>query len=243
MRKLLSYMRAAVDDYDMISEGDNIAVGVSGGKDSVAMLVALNELKKFYDKPFTIKAITLDMGISADFSPIQQLCDSMKVEYIVKPTDIGTIIFDIRKESNPCSLCARMRRGALHDAAKQSGCNKVALGHNCDDVVETFFLNLIHEGRIGCFRPLTYLDRKQLYVVRPLIYAPERYIKSFVKRYDMCIVKNPCPVDGHTAREDIKKLIAEMDIRYNGLKRRAFGAIKRSGIDGWGNCRIKDEEL
>ncbi|MBO7250301.1 MAG: tRNA 2-thiocytidine(32) synthetase TtcA, partial [Clostridia bacterium] len=173
-KRILSYTRRAVDDYEMIRAGDKIAVGVSAGKDSLALLCALADLRRFYPKKFELCAITVDMGFEgADFSRIQALCNELDVPYTVVPTQISKIIFDVRKEKNPCSLCAKMRRGALHTAAKELGCNTVALGHHFDDVVETFMLNLFYEGRIGCFQPVTYLSNTDIYMIRPMIYMPE----------------------------------------------------------------------
>lgn len=199
LQKLLSFTRRAVDHYHMIEEGDRIAVGVSGGKDSLTLLTALAGLRRFYPKKFEVVAITLEMGYDdMDFSPVQALCDELEVEYIRIPTQIKQIVFDIRKEENPCSLCAKLRRGALHEAALQAGCKKVALGHHFDDVVETYMLSLIYEGRISCFKPVTYLDRVGVTLIRPLIYTPEHYIRSFATRNNLPIVHNPCPADGNS---------------------------------------------
>ena len=234
MQKMLSYVRRAVDQYHMINEGDTIAVGVSGGKDSLALLAVLANLRRFYPNHFTLKAITLDMGYEEmDFSPIARLCEHLEVEYIIRPTDIKTIVFDIRKEENPCSLCAKMRRGALNDTAKQNGCNKVALGHHYDDVIETLMMSLLYEGRINCFLPQTYLDRKDITVIRPMIYAPESYIKSLVRRLELPVVHNPCPADGNTKREEIKQLLRSLERENHGVRQRIFGAIQRYPLRGW----------
>ena len=233
MRKLLSYVRSAVSVYDMITSGDRIAVGLSGGKDSIALLVSLAEMRRFYPERYELCAITVDMGFGTDFSELSELCSRFCVPYYIKKSDIGQIIFDIRKEKNPCSLCAKMRRGALHDAAIAEGYNKIALGHHQDDAVETLFLNLFFEGRIGCFRPVTYLDRKDITVIRPLIYTPEKYISSFIRKFDFKVVKNDCPADKKTSRQDMKNLVLQLDKQYHGLKQRVFGALRRSGIDGW----------
>ncbi len=177
-RRLLSYLRRAVEDYDMIAPGDRIAVGISGGKDSLALLCGLAALRLFYPHPFELVALTVDMGFpGTDYSEVEALCRELDVPYHVKKTEIATIIFDIRKEKNPCSLCAKMRRGVLHSTAKELGCNKVALGHHFDDVVETFMLNLFHEGRIGCFQPVTYLSRADITLIRPLVYMPEKDVR------------------------------------------------------------------
>ena len=234
MQKMLSYVRRAVDQYHMINEGDTIAVGVSGGKDSLALLAVLANLRRFYPNHLTLKAITLDMGYAEmDFSPIARLCEQLEVEYIIRPTDIKTIVFDIRKEENPCSLCAKMRRGALNDTAKQNGCNKVALGHHYDDVIETLMMSLLYEGRINCFLPQTYLDRKDITVIRPMIYAPESYIKSLVRRLELPVVHNPCPADGNTKREEIKQLLRSLERENHGVRQRIFGAIQRYPLRGW----------
>ena len=234
MRKILSYLRRAVDDYNMINEGDRIAVGVSGGKDSMVLLNALWDLKRFYPKNFEIMGITVDMGFS-EYNPesVVEFCKGKGIPYKVVKTQIKDIIFDIRKESNPCSLCSKMRKGALNEAAKEMGFNKVALGHHFDDVIETFFLCLLYEGRIGSFSPVTYLDRTDIYQIRPLIYAHESDVKSCALRNELPVIKNPCPADGKTKREDIKNFIDETRKNYPDLKERVFGALCRSEIDGW----------
>lgn len=233
LRKIVSLSRKAIEDYNMIEDGDIIAVGVSGGKDSLALLCALSELRNYYPKKFTLKAITLDMGYDADWSEIANLCKKLDVEYIVKKTHIKEVIFDIRKEQNPCSLCAKMRRGALNEAAKEQGCNRVALGHHNDDAVETFFLSLFYEGRISSFAPVTYLDRTGIYQIRPMVYVSERDIKGAARNNNLPVSKNPCPADGVTKREDIKDLIKTLEQRFdNKLKKRLFTAIQ-GGIDDW----------
>ncbi|MBQ3053608.1 MAG: tRNA 2-thiocytidine(32) synthetase TtcA [Clostridia bacterium] len=233
MRKLLSHLRKAVDDYNMIQEGDRIAVGVSGGKDSIVLMLALNELKRFYPKKFTLKAICLDLGFKADYQPLVDLCRDKNIELHMVKTQIGEIVFDVRKETNPCSLCAKMRRGALHEKAKELGCNKVALGHHYDDVLETFFLCLFNEARISCFSPVTYLDRTQLYLIRPLIYTEEREIKRFVSDNNLPVIFNPCPADGKTNRQDMKNYIVSLNRERHGIKEKIFHAIANSQIDGW----------
>ena len=240
-KHLLSYVRRAVDDYNMIEEGDRIAVGVSGGKDSLTLLAALAGLKRFYPKEFELVAITEDMGFEgSDWSKISEFCDKLGVEYHVEKTDIAKIVFDIRKENSPCSLCAKMRRGALNGSAKKFVCNKVALGHHYDDVVETFMLNLFFEGRIGCFRPVTYLSRMDVTVIRPMIYMPEKDVRAYAAFASLPIVKSLCPADGNTQREEMKNLLHEMDRRNKGLKYRVFGAIQRGEIDGWKNIGAPD---
>lgn len=234
LQRLLSYVRRAVDDYNMIEEGDRIAVGVSGGKDSVCLLVALNALKRFYPKRFDIEAVTVSLGLpGASYDSIREFCRELGVNYTVVDTDIGQIVFHERKEKNPCSLCAKMRKGALNDAAEGLGCNKVALGHNKDDVVETFFMSLFYEGRINTFAPVSYLDRKKLYSIRPLMYVPEYEAKSYVVKNNISIVKNPCLADGNTKRQETKEFLADISKKYDNLQEKVFGAIKRSDIKGW----------
>ncbi len=233
MKRLLSYIRRAADDYDMIAAGDRIAVGVSGGKDSLVLLCALAALRRFYPAPFTLEAITLDMGMEGmDFSGVRALCDSLEIPYTIHPTQIKEIVFDIRKEPNPCALCANLRRGALNRTAKEHGCNKVALGHHHDDVVETFLLNLLYEGRIGCFSPVTYLSRTDIYAIRPMVYVPEREIVGYARRAELPVVHNPCPADGHTKRQYIKELIGKLDYENRGAKERFFTAL-RGALPDW----------
>ena len=234
MKRVLSYVRRAVDDYEMIKDGDKVAVGVSAGKDSLTLLCALAELRRFYPNKFELCAITVDMGFEgADFSSIQKLCDELNVEYHIVPTQISKIIFDVRKEKNPCSLCAKMRRGALYGYAKEIGCNKVALGHHFDDVVETFMLNLFYEGRLGCFQPVTYLSNTEITLIRPMIYMPEKDVRYFASKTELPVVKSPCPADGNTEREEMKKLLATLERDNKGLRYRIFGAIQRGEIDGF----------
>ena len=234
IKRVLSYVRRAVDDYNMIEEGDRIAVGVSAGKDSLTLLCALAELRRFYPRKFELGAITVDMGFEgADFSGIQKLCEELEVPYHVIPTQISTVIFDVRKEKNPCSLCAKMRRGALYGSAKSLGYGKVALGHHFDDVVETFMLNLFYEGRIGCFQPVTYLSNTDLHMIRPMIYMPEKDVRYFANKAELPVVKSPCPADGNTEREEMKQLLARLEKENKGLRYRIFGAIQRGEIDGF----------
>ena len=202
LQRILSHVRRAADAYDMIRAGDKICVGVSAGKDSLTLLVALAELRRFYPKPFTLCAVTVDLGFSgADYSEIEELCRRLAVEYRVVPTEIGKVVFDIRREKNPCSLCAKMRRGALHAAAKEMGCTSVALGHHFDDAAETFMLNLFYEGRIGCFSPVTYLSNTGLYLIRPMLYVPEKQIRYFAARANLPVVASKCPANGNTERD------------------------------------------
>ena len=218
----------------MIEDGDKIAVGVSGGKDSMTLLTALRKLQNFYPKKFELEAISLTMGIgNADFTPVAEYCSRIDVNYTIEETLIGKIIFEVRNEKNPCSMCANLRRGALHSTAKKLGCNKVALGHHRDDAVETLLLSSFYEGRIHTFSPVTYLDRQDLHLIRPLIYTEEKQIKSVVKSENLPIVKSPCHVDGKTKRQFIKDLILELQKDNRELKSNLFGAIKRAEIDGW----------
>ncbi len=240
---ILSHARKAVEEYDMISDGDKIAVGISGGKDSLALLCALAKLKRVVGIDYTVVGITIDMGFEEmDFSPIKELCDELEIEYRVVKTEIYEIIFNVRRESSPCSLCARMRRGALHDAAKEMGCNKLALGHHFDDVIETFMLNLFFEGRIGSFSPVTYLSRKDLTMIRPLIYTHEKDIKAFSRGASLPVIKSPCPADGHTERAKMKEYLALFDKEHSGLYHRIMGAIQRGEIDGFHPDRLDATE-
>lgn len=233
-KRLLSYVRRGIDDYKMIEEGDKIAVGVSAGKDSLTLLCAMAELRRFYPVKFELVAITIDMGFEgADFSEIKALCRSLDVEYHIVPSQISKIVFDVRKEKSPCSLCAKMRRGALHNAAKELGCTSVALGHHFDDAVETFMLNLFFEGRLGCFSPVSYLSRIGLKLIRPMVYMPEKDVRYFASQNELPVVKSCCPADGNTEREEMKKLLAELDRKHRGLRYRIFGAMQRGEIDGF----------
>lgn len=234
LQQLLSFTRKAVDEYQMIDDGDKIAVGISGGKDSLTMLYALHGLKRFYPKKFSIEAITIDLGHPGfDLSEIKKLCESMDIPYTVVHTDIAKIIFDERKETNPCSLCAKMRKGALNEAIKKTGCNKVAYAHHKDDIIETMLLSLIFEGRFHSFSPKTYLDRMDLTVIRPLMFVNEMDIKGFNNLYHLPVAKNPCPADGYTKREYAKQLVKQLTEENPGAKERMFSAIINGNIEGW----------
>ena len=236
MQKIYGYLRRACQEFDMISDGDRIAVGVSGGKDSIVLLAGLCGLRGFYGKNFEVCAVTLDPGFGGkqtDYSAVERLCKELSVEFRLIRTQIGEIVFDVRREPNPCSLCARMRRGALHSAAKELGCNKIALGHNNDDALETFVMNLLYEGRLGCFSPVTRLEDKDITVIRPLVFAPEHAVLSCARRRGFEIVKSPCPADKKTARQSAKELLNGLERQNRGVKSRIFGAIRKSGIDGW----------
>lgn len=237
MQRILGYMRKAIQEFDLIENGDRIAVGVSGGKDSLVLLKGLHLLKRFIGIDYELIAITLDPRFNktdSDYSAIKSFCNEMEIPYYVKATDIGQIVFDIRKEPNPCSLCARMRRGALHDVAIEFNCNKIALGHHYDDVVETFMMNLFNEGRIGCFSPKSYLSRKNLWMIRPMVFAPEKDVKKAALKHNMPITKSKCPADGHTSRQNMKEFLSTYDKDSDAFKYRLFGALRRNGVDGWG---------
>ena len=234
LQRLLSLTRQAVDDYHMISPGDHIAVGISGGKDSLTLLYALHGLMRFYPNPFTISAITVDLGFDGfDLSPVKKLCEQLSVPYTVVSTEIGKILFDIREESNPCALCAKMRKGAFNQAAKELGCNKVAYAHHKDDMVETMLLSMIYEGRFYAFSPCTYLDRTDLTVIRPLMYVGEADVIGFKNKYQLPVCKNPCPVDGHTKREYVKNITKRLERENPGTKDHMFHAIVNGSIPGW----------
>ena len=233
-KRLLSFVRRAVDDYGLIDEGDRIAVGVSGGKDSLTLLATLADLRRFYPKKFDIVAITVDMGFEGgDFTPIVDFCKEIAVEYLIEKTEIARIIFDVRQESNPCSLCAKMRRGCLHAAAVNAGCNKVALGHHYDDAVETFMMNLFFEGRLGCFSPKSYLSNRKITLIRPLLYATEKDVQYYTRRKELPVITSLCPEDHATERENMKNLLTELERTNKGLKHRIFHAMCKSEIDGF----------
>ena len=240
MQKILSLVRRCVEDYDMIQAGDTVAVGVSGGKDSLALLVALARLARFYPKPFTVEAFTIDMGIEGmDFSGVEALCRELGVPYHIIPTQINKVIFETRKEKNPCALCAKMRRGRLHTALQEHGIRKIALGHHYDDAIETMLMNLLFEGRIGCFQPVTYLDRSGITQIRPLLYCHEDDIRRVVAREGLPVVENPCPADGSSRRQEVKELIASLENTYPDLKQKIFGAVQRYPLYGW---NLEEEE-
>lgn len=218
----------------MIQESDKIAIGVSGGKDSLALLVLMASLRRFFPIKFDIVAITCLMGLDdPDYSDVRRLCEKLDVEYIIEPTQIAQIVFEERKEANPCSLCANMRRGALHSAAKKYGCNKIAFGHHKDDVLETFLMSTLYEGRIHTFSPVTYLDRTDITLIRPMIYIEEKDIVTFANSYPLTPVHKTCRVDGHTNRENMKSLIKQLQQDKKDVKNTLFGAIQRAHISGW----------
>lgn len=246
MQKLMGLVRRCVEDYEMIEDGDKIAVGISGGKDSLVLLRLLAALRSYHNKKFTLQAITIDMGLGMDYSGIEEMCRELDVPYTIVKTEIGPIIFDYRKEKNPCSMCSKMRRGALNQALLDLDCNKLALGHHFDDAVETFIMSLIYEGRISCFQPVTHLDRTGVIQIRPMLYIHEKTVASFAQRENLPVLQNRCPVDKHTKREEIKDLIFSLAKDYPDLKERIFGAMQRYPLAAWepqGRYkRPKDEE-
>ena len=234
LKQLLSNTRKAVDEYQMIQEGDHIAVGISGGKDSLTLLYALHGLKRFYPNHFELSAITVDLGYEqCDFTPIKELCREMEIPYHIVKTDIAQILFEERKEKNPCSLCAKMRKGALNQAVKEIGCNKIAYAHHKDDIIETMILSLFFEGRFYSFSPKTYLDRMDLTVIRPIMFVDEADVIGFKNKYNLPVVKSACPVDGYTKRQYAKDLLADLNRQYPGIKQRMFTAILNGNIPGW----------
>ena len=233
MQRLVGLVRRCAEDYDMIKPGDRIGVGVSGGKDSLALLVLLAELKKYNHKPFELEAVTVDLGFGMDFSGIEKLCKDLEVPFNLVRTQIAPVIFEYRQEKNPCSMCAKMRRGAINQTLLERGLNKLALGHHYDDAVETFMMSLLYEGRISCFQPVTDLDRTGIIQIRPMLYLHEQTIDNFANRLQLPVIQNRCPVDKRTKREEIKKLVYELSGRYPDLKERVFGAMQRLPLPEW----------
>ena len=247
MQNLMGRIRRCAEDYNMICAGDKIAVGVSGGKDSLSLLYLLAALRRYYPVHYELQAVTIDMGLPGmDFSPVAELCAKLDVPYQIKKTEIGPIIFDYRHEKNPCSMCAKMRRGALNQALLEQGFHKVALGHHYDDAVETFVMSLLFEGRISCFQPVTRLDRTGITQIRPMLYIHEKTVDNFAARQGLPVLTNRCPVDKVTKREEVKQLIFELSKTYPDLKERIFGAMQRYPLAEWepkGRYkRPKDEE-
>ncbi len=236
LQKILSTVRQAVRHYGMIEDGDRIVVGLSGGKDSTALLLALAKMRDFYPKPYTLSAVSVDMGFPGfreKLTVLERFCDTLAVPYTVVDTQIAKIVFEERREKNPCSLCAKLRRGALNNAALDLGANKIALGHHLDDAVETFMMSVMHEGRIGCFSPVTWYDDQRFFVIRPLIYTTERDVKALVRAASLPVVESDCPENGNTEREEMKKYLRTFDDRHRGLYKRVLGALERREIDGW----------
>ena len=231
MQRLMGLMRRCIEDYNMIVPGEKIAVGVSGGKDSLVLLQILSALRQYMD--FSLEAITIDMGLGMDYSGIENWCKELDVPYTIIKTEIGPIIFDHRKEKNPCSMCSKMRRGALNQAIVDKGFNKLALGHHYDDAVETFVMSLLFEGRISCFQPVTNLDRTGVIQIRPMLYIHERTVDNFAKRMELPVIENRCPVDKETKREEVKQLVYDLSQTYPDLKERIFGAMQRFPLPEW----------
>ena len=231
MQKLMGLVRRCVEDYNMISPGDRVAVGISGGKDSLVLLQILAGLRQYSD--FTLDAVTIDMGLGMDYTGVAEFCRELDVPYHLIKTEIGPIIFEYRKEKNPCSMCAKMRRGALNQAILDLGIRKIALGHHYDDAVETFLMSLLYEGRISCFQPVTELDRMGVTQIRPMLYIREKTVDNFAKRMALPVVENRCPADKHTKREEIKKLVYDLSAQYPDLKERVFGAMQRLPLPEW----------
>ena len=236
MQRLQGLIRKAVQDYEMIAPGDRVLVGVSGGKDSVALTVALGRLRQYLGIPFELVAVTLDPcfgGVPGDYTPLQTLFAQEGIPYEVRRTNIGPVVFDIRKEPNPCALCAKLRRGALHTAAQELHCNKVALGHHLDDAIETFYMNLWREGRIGCFSPVTYLSRRDLTMIRPMLLATEAEVYAAIRHADLPVLPSRCPADGTTAREETKTFVHDMVRRDPSFRQKTLHAMQEHDLDGW----------
>lgn len=235
MQNMMGRIRRCAEDYNMVAEGDKIAVGVSGGKDSLTLLYLLAALRRYYPAHYELQAVTIDMGLPGmDFSPVAALCEKLEVPYQIKKTEIGPIIFDYRHERNPCSMCAKMRRGALNNVLRERNLNKLALGHHFDDAVETYMMSLLFEGRISCFQPVTFLDRSGVTQIRPLIYAGEQKITNLARELNVPIVENPCPEDKGSKRYEIKQLLKTMSVQYPDMKSKIFGAMQRLPLKGWG---------
>lgn len=239
-------VRRCVDDYGMIAPGDRIAVGISGGKDSLVLLASLAYLRRYYPAPFALEGITIDTGFPGmDFSGVEKMCGELSVPYTRVPTDIREIVFDARQEENPCSLCSKMRRGALNTTMKEHGCNKLALGHHFDDAVETFMMSLLFEGRLSCFKPVTYMSRADVTQIRPLLYIGEQRSANLARQLDLPVVKSTCPMDRTSKRQEIKDLLTALSAQYPDLRSKVFGAMQRLPLDGWGPTpheRVKTRE-
>lgn len=236
LQKVLSSVRRAVQHYDMIHPDDHIVIGLSGGKDSIALLTALAAMRMFFPIPYRLSAITVDMGFPNSREKLRVLehfCEGLQVNYRIVETQIAQIVFEERKEKNPCALCAKLRRGALNNAALEMGSAKIALGHHLDDAVETFMMSVMHEGRIGCFSPVTWYEDQQFSVIRPFIYTPEREIKALVRAAELPIIESSCPENGNTEREEMKNYLRTFDSQHRGLYNRVLGALERREIDGW----------
>lgn len=235
LNEFTGYVRRCVDDYHMIENGDRICVGISGGKDSLVLLCALRHLQRYYPQPFELEALTVDTGFPGmDFSCVQKLCDELGVHYTLLKTDIREIVFDIRKEENPCSLCSKMRRGALNNFVRDNGFNKLALGHHWDDAVETFMMSLLFEGRLSCFKPVTYMSRSNVTQIRPLLYLGEGTCRNLADAMNLPVVISTCPLDQTSHRKEIKDLLSTLSAQYPDMKSKIFGSMQRLPLDGWG---------
>ncbi len=234
MQKILGYMRKAIENYNMIDEGDKIAVALSGGKDSITMLMGLKNLQRFYPKKFDVIAVTINPGFDGfDLDLLKKVCSDIDVPLIIEDGHMKEIVFDIRQEKNPCSLCANIRRGMLNSIAIREGCNKIAVGHNEDDVLETFLMNLFYAGNINTFAPISYMDRSEITLIRPLIYAPESYIRSFIKKNNITVMPKACPMDGYSKREDMKDFLFKIQKEIPHVRANLYGAIKRGNVNGF----------
>ena len=229
MQRILSYMRKAIEDYNMIEENDKIAICLSGGKDSITMLHAFKALQRFYPKKFDIIAISINPGFEFfDTKLLQNICDKLEIPLFIENSHAQEIVFEIRKEKNPCSLCANLRRGAINSIARREDCNKIALGHNEDDVLETFLLNLLYTGSIGTFSPVSFMDRSGITLIRPLIYTPEKETKRFIKKNNLSVMPKVCPMDGTSKREDMKQMLFSLKKEIPMVRANLFGTIQRN---------------
>ncbi|MBD8924293.1 tRNA 2-thiocytidine(32) synthetase TtcA [bacterium] len=239
MQRILSYMRKAIEEYNMIEENDKIAICLSGGKDSITLLHAFKALQRFYPKKFELIAISINPGFEFfDTTLLQNLCDNLEIPLFIEKTHAKEIVFDIRKEKNPCSLCANLRRGAINSVAVREGCNKIALGHNQDDVLETFLLNLFYTGSIGTFSPVSHMDRTGITLIRPLVYTPEKETKRFVKKNNLTVMPKVCPMDGTSKREDMRLMIFSLQKNIPMIRANLFGAIQRN-LPDW---KVKNKD-
>ena len=239
MQRILSYMRKAIEEYNMIEKNDKIAICLSGGKDSITLLHAFKALQRFYPKKFELIAISINPGFEFfDTTLLQNLCDNLEIPLFIEKTHAKEIVFDIRKEKNPCSLCANLRRGAINSVAVREGCNKIALGHNQDDVLETFLLNLFYTGSIGTFSPVSHMDRTGITLIRPLVYTPEKETKRFVKKNNLTVMPKVCPMEGTSKREDMRLMIFSLQKNIPMIRANLFGAIQRN-LPDW---KVKNKD-
>ena len=229
MQEILKYLRQAIDDFHMLVPGDLVCVGVSGGKDSLVLLYALHLYRKYFFPDFSLYAITVDLGFpGADYEPVSDFCHSLAIPYEVLSTNIASIVFDQKKEENPCSLCAKLRKGAFYEAAGRLSCNKAAFGHHKEDVVETFLMNLLYNAKLDVFLPVTFFPDQKITLLRPLVYTSEACIRSASMHHQLPVITSPCPADGHTSRQDMKHLISLLGKQYPRVKDRIFTAVKNT---------------